>query len=196
MRHLPDLVRALRWHRRLLAALIATTATLVALTALTRPAPELETAAVVVARRPIEAGASVVADDLDVVQRPVSTLPEAALREPGVAVGRLVGAGVPRGQVLTEPSLLAPQGADGRLVVGVRVSDPDLARLAPAGTRVTLFAAGSAGPVVSQVLVRAVPAQTSGLGTQSGLLLVEVDAAQAAAIAAVSSQTALTVAIG
>lgn len=197
MRIVHDLVRTLRWHRRLLAALIAGVATLVALTAVSRPAAGLETTAVVVAQRLIPAGSTITADDLRLVDLPVMAIPESALRDPAAAVGRLVGTGIPRGQVLTEQNLVISNPSAGRLVVGVRISDPDLARLAPPGTRVTLFAAGSPEPVVSQVLVRASPGPSDpGPGSRSGLLLVETDIAQAAAIATASSQTTLTVAIG
>lgn len=193
---LRSLVRAARWHRRLLAALLAGLAALLALTGLSRGAT-VETTEVVTAARLVPAGSVLTTDDLEVTRLPASAVPDGAARAVEPLLGQLVGAGLRRGQVLTDLAVVVSSQTDGRLVVGVRVTDPDLARLAPPGTRVTLFAAGAAEPVVSHVVVRGSPARAEGLGaSRGGLLLVEVDAAQAAAIARLSASTALTVAIG
>ncbi len=48
------------------------------------------------------------------------------------------------------------------MVLSVKLDNPELAALAPPGTRVTLFATTSAEPVASHVLVVAIPAVDNG----------------------------------
>ncbi len=198
MNLLTRLAATLRWHRRPVAALLAALLVWVTLAVLTSSRAQ-DTASVLVAARLVPAGTMLAKDDVRVSSLPKDAVPEGALTSVDRAVGHVVGSGLRPGQMLTDLSLVAGGPPEGRLVVGVKVSDPDMARLAPPGTRVTLYGAASVDPVVSHVLVVAVPAGTAdafGTSSRVGMIMVDVSPAEAGALARAMASSSLTVAIG
>ncbi len=115
------------------------------------------------------------------------------------AVGRVAGAGIRAGQILTDLSLVGGTAGDGSVVLSIKLDNPELAALAPPGTRVTLYATTSAEPVVAHVLVVAVPASGGGgvLGAStSSVLLVRVTTDEAGRLTRAMSTSTMTLAIG
>lgn len=194
-RRVIDLVR---WHRRGLAAVLAGVAVFAGLSAMTRSdAADLTT--VVVATRLVPAGATVSPDDVRLARVPREVLPDGALIEVGEAAGRVAGSGLRAGQILTDLSLVGGAAGDGSVVLSIKLDNPELASLAPPGTRVTLYATTSAEPVASHVLVVAVPATGGGGvlgGAPSSILLVRVTTEEAGRLTRAMSTSTMTLAIG
>lgn len=194
-RRIIDLVR---WHRRGLAAVIAGVAVFSGLSAVTRSdAADLVT--VVVATRLISAGSTVAEGDVRAARMPSQAVPDGVLTDVRDAVGRVAGSGLRSGQMLTDLSLVGGTSGDGSVVLSIKLDNPELAALAPPGTRVTLYATTSAEPVVSHVLVVAVPAAAGGgifSGTSSSVLLVRVTTEEAGRLTRAMSTSTMTLAIG
>lgn len=194
-RRIIDLVR---WHRRGLAAVIAGVAVFSGLSAVTRSdAADLVT--VVVATRLIPAGSTVAEGDVREARMPSQAVPDGVLTDVRDAVGRVAGSGLRSGQMLTDLSLVGGTSGDGSVVLSIKLDNPELAALAPPGTRVTLYATTSAEPVVSHVLVVAVPAAAGGgifAGTSSSVLLVRVTTDEAGRLTRAMSTSTMTLAIG
>jgi Flp pilus assembly protein CpaB len=194
-RRILDLVR---WHRRGLAAVLAGVVVFAGLSAVTRTdAADLVT--VVVTTRLVSAGSTVTRDDVKLARLPSPAVPEGALTLSQDAIGRVAGTGIRTGQILTDLTLIGGAASDGSVVLSVRLDNPELASLAPPGTRVTLFATTSAEPVASHVLVVAIPAVENGGilgGTASKVLLVRVTPDEAGRITRALSSSTLTLAIG
>lgn len=187
---LNSLRRALRWHRRLLAAALAGLAVYFALAALTE---RDDTTRVVVAARTIASGATMSADDLTTLELPRSAVPEGALTEVDQAIGQIVISQLPARAVLTA-SALAGSGslvAPGRVALPVGLSDSAPLGLVRVGDRIDLLGAGDSGAVevlVSGTRVVAIPSGDAGLlGGGPPLLLVDVSRAEAARLVAAGS---------
>ncbi|QGN33615.1 RcpC/CpaB family pilus assembly protein [Microlunatus sp. Gsoil 973] len=199
------LIRLVSWHRRKLAVIAAMGATAAGITAATPPAPPTVTA--VVAARQLTGGRQLSAGDLITRELPSAALPDQAVTEPEVVVGRTLVAPLTRGSVLTGLSVIGgrPTAADGKVIAPVRISDAAVIDLLRIGDRVDIVAAdpesGSGARVVArQVRVVTIPRPAgSGGGLDPGtddpqtLVLVEVtpDEATALADAAAGSQLSL-----
>ena len=154
---------------------------------------------VVVTRRLVAAGSTVMGDDVKLAQMPSQAVPEGALIRIQEAVGKVAGTGIRTGQILTDLTLVGGTPSDGSVVLSVKLDNPELAALAPPGTRVTLFATTSAEPVASHVLVVAVPTVDGGgilSAASSKALLVRVTPDEAGRITRATSSSTLTLAIG
>jgi Flp pilus assembly protein CpaB len=192
------IINLVRWHRRGVAAVLAGVTVFAALSAVTgKDTADLVT--VVVASRLVVAGSTVSDTDVKLARLPRQAVPDGVLTHVEDAVGKVAGTGLRSGQILTDLSLVGGATSDGTVVLSVKLENPELASLAPPGTRVTLYATTSAQPVASHVLVVAVPAVGSGnvlSGSSSTVLLVRVSAEQAGAITMAMSSSTLTLAIG
>jgi Flp pilus assembly protein CpaB len=188
----------LRWHRRWFAALFAALAILAVLNAL--PSMEASGISTVVAARSIPGGTRVVADDLRTVRLPAAMVPDGAFTDPGAVVGHTVLIRVTERSVLTPANLLESDAlvASGKVALPVRFTEAAALSLLRVGAHIDVLGAlangADYGVVAADVRVVAIPAASDGGvlgGSQSGLVLVEVDSAQAAAIAASASVSAV-----
>lgn len=182
--------RALRWHRRLLAAALAGLAVYFALVALTG---RDDTTRVVVAVHTIETGRTTSAGDLTTLELPRDAVPEGAFTGIDEAIGQTVIAQVPARAVLTASSFTTGNNlvAPGRvaLPVGLPGSAPvDLIRV---GDRIDLLGPGGSGAIevlVSGVRVIAIPSGDAGLfDGGSSVILVDVTRAEATRLVAAGS---------
>jgi pilus assembly protein CpaB len=192
------LINLIRWHRRGVAAVLAGVTVFAALSAVTGK-DTTDLVAVVVASHQVSAGSTVTDTDVKLMRMPRQAVPDGVLTQTQDAIGKVAGTGIRSGQILTDLTLVGGAPTDGTVVLSVKLENPELASLAPPGTRVTLYATTSAQPVASHVLVVAVPAVDSGnvlSGTSATVLLVRVTAAEAGAITMAMSSSTLTLAIG
>lgn len=189
--HLPVLsatLRVLRWHRRTIAALCAFVGVFVGLNAL-QPA-EAATVTVVVAAHDLPGGATLTASNLAELRLPADVVPGGAGESRDAWVGRTLNAPVTQRSVITvanvtdSPSLV---GA-GMVAAAVPVSDPALLPAIKLGGHVDVWGGHPATALVKQARVVALPASAQGAGPlgggSSGSILIEVDPAAAAKIAA------------
>jgi Flp pilus assembly protein CpaB len=191
-------VNLVRWHRRGLAAVLAGVVVFAGLSAVTRTSSE-DLLTVVVTSRLVAAGSTITADDVKLARMPPQAVPEGALTLVQDAIGKVAGTGIRTGQILTDLTLVGGASSDGSVVLSVKLDNPELAALAPPGTRVTLFATTSAEPVASHVLVVAIPALENGgilSAAASKVLLVRVTPDEAGRITRALSSSTLTLAVG
>jgi len=197
-----SLLRALRSHRRWFAAVFAALAVLAVLN--TFSGAETSGASTVVAARSIPGGTTVVADDLRMLRLPPSMVPGAAFTDPAAVIGHTVVIPVPERSVLTSANLLE-SGAlvpVGKVALPVRFAEATALPLLRVGAHIDVIGAAANGSdfgvVAADVRVVAIPAPGDGGvlgGSQNGLVLVEVDSGQAAAIAAAASISAVSFAL-
>ena len=205
MRSVPlieSLLRALRWHRRWFAALFAALAVLAVLN--TFSGAETSGAPTVVAARSIPGGTTVVAEDLRIERLPPSMVPDGAFSDPAAVIGHTVVIPAPARSVLT-PAILLESGAlvgVGKVALPVRFAEATALPLLRVGAHIDLLGPAANGSdygvVASDVRVVAIPAPSDGGvlgGSRDGLVLVEVDSTQAAAIAAAASVSAVSFAL-
>jgi Flp pilus assembly protein CpaB len=171
--------RAVLARRRPLAALCACVAVLAAVHA-ARPA-QPRTVAVAVAARDLPSGTVLGHGDLEVRRLPADVAPVGSSPD---AVGRTLAGPVRRGEAVTDVRLVAPSlvaAYPGRVVLPVRIADPDVVALLRVGDTVDLVAAdprrGTATYVATGVPVLALPAAADhGSGATLGGRLVVVAA--------------------
>ena len=199
-----SVLRALDWHRRLVTAVLAGLAVVVALSAL---APrEVATRAVWSAAHDLAGGAPLTRADLVVAHLPLALVPTGALRASVAVTGRLLAAPVRRGEPLTdvrllEPPLLGALGHPGDVAVPVRIADGAAATaLVHAGDVVDVLASGdldnatAAMPssiVATAVTVLAVP-RADPSGGDAGLVVVAASRSQATTLATASGSRRLS----
>jgi Flp pilus assembly protein CpaB len=182
--------KALLRHRRLLLALL-TAATVMAFAEHIRPAPPPETL-VVVASRDLAAGTVIEPDHVRSVGMPTAIVPAGTASDARQLVGETVAGPVRAGEPLTDrrvvaDSLLAGYPA-GSVAAPVRVTDADVVALIQVGDRVDVYAADprteqAARLIVVDAPVVSVPA-TGDSSSQGGLVVLAVDASDAALLAA------------
>jgi pilus assembly protein CpaB len=192
--------------RRAAAALLAALALALALRPDSTPAGGTQPTGVpvVVAAADLPAGTALAAGDLRVVRLPPETVPDGVVAVPDVLVHRVLAGHVRRGEPFSDARLvgtgLTDLVPDGQVAAPVRLADLAVAALVRAGDRVDVLAtvpgADSAERVASGVLVLAAPGQGgSGDDPAAGLLLLAVDEASAARLAAASTEATLTVSL-
>jgi hypothetical protein len=150
-----DLLRAARWHRRLLAGVAAAAAAYFALLALSPPPPP--TVAVLAAARDLSGGAVPSHDDLRTIGLPPAVVPTGALRPGADLTSRVLSGPVRAGEPLTDARFLGPPSVPaGSLAYPFRIDDAEVSALLRVGDRVNLYAATSASDAAG-LLARAVP---------------------------------------
>jgi len=175
---LSPLRRALRWHRRLFAAVFAALAVYCVLAVLTG---RDDTTVVVAAARPIAGGAVVSAADLTTLRLPSAAVPDGALTKLAAAQGQTVVAPVPARGVLTEATLSSSGQlvAAGRLALPVTLDASAPIGLLRVGDRIDLLGTAGSGRVevlAQDARVVAIPAAESGgpLGGVAPVVLVDL----------------------
>lgn len=195
-----SLRRALSWHRRKIGALAAAVSVVAIITTVS-PAPPA-TADVVATATALAPGHQLTAADLRVVAVPLGLVPDEAITDPDEAVGRTVTGALTRGQLLTAPALVRPSlRPDGLVTSPVRLADAQVVALLQVGDQIDVLAAdprtGASTVVAKDARISAIPAADPGgmLGgdSSSQLVLVEVTAEVAAALAAAAVNGPLSV---
>ena len=172
-----------------MAALIAAAAAAVMLSVLAPRATQSGGREVVVAVRDLPAGAVVTRADVEVVGRPVSTVPETGLTAYADVVGRTTATALSTRDIVTSERLVGAALLAGQPTGSVAMSVPvlDVGEATRPGTRVDLYATGSGEAAASDVVVLAVrrPADSASvLGDGSSpQLTVALDAGAAATVA-------------
>lgn len=196
---LASLRRALRWHRRLFAAVFAALAVYCILTVLTTADEETS---VVAAARPIPGGNVIGAADLTTLRLPTDAVPEGALTSPDQALGRTVVAPIPGRGVLTASSLASAGNlvAPGRLALPVNLEESAPVSLLRVGDRIDLLGLGGSGTVevlAQGVRVVAIPTTDAGglLAARARVLLVDLSHAEAARVVAATAGSPLMFAL-
>lgn len=179
---------------------------LLALVLALRPAPRTATVQesadvpVTVAAADLPAGAVLTAADLSVARFPAVLVPAGVAADPAGLAGRVLAGGVRAGEPVTDVRLvgagLTTLLPDGQVAAPVRLADLAVAALVRAGDRVDVLAtppdAATAEVVAGSALVLATP---GGEDPAGGLLLLAVDGATAARLAATSTTATLTVSL-
>jgi pilus assembly protein CpaB len=176
-----------------------------------RPAPAPGTppaaaaVAVTVAATDLPAGTVLTADHLAIARLPPEFAPAGAAGEPGPLVGRILAGAVRAAEPLTDARLVGP-GLTALLPVDqvaapVRLADLAVAALVRTGDRVDVLATlpgSSTADVVAAaavVLAAAGPSSPDHADPADGLLLIAVDDATAARLAAAATTATLTVSL-
>jgi pilus assembly protein CpaB len=199
------LTDAFHRNRRMVAALLAAVAFILAVNAI-RPG-RAATVEVWVAAHDLGGGEPLHRSDLALEALPRSAVPAGALATRNAPIGVMLGAPVRRGEPLTDvrvlsPDLLAAVGSSRDVAVPVRVTDgPAALALVRAGERVAVIAAGDTGigsvapahTVVASVRVLAVPEHTTDDGL--ALVVVAVTPRQATKLASIPSSDRISLAV-
>lgn len=192
---LRDLLRAARWHRRLLAGVAAAGAVYFGLLALSPSPPP--TVAVLAAARDLTGGAVPAHDDLRTVDLPPDAVPAGALRPGADLTARLLSGPVRAGEPLTDARFLAPPAVpSGSLAYPFRVDDADISALLRVGDHVNLYAATSTA--AAAVLARGVPVLAlpkPQSATAGALIVVEATPQIATRLAQAGTNSRITVAL-
>lgn len=170
---LRDLMRAARWHRRLLAGVAAAAAVYFGLVALSPPPPP--TIAVLAAARDLPGGAVPADSDLRTLDLPTNAIPNGALKPGTDLTARVLSGPVRSGEPLTDARFLAPVSVPaGSLAYPFRIDDADISALLRVGDHINLYAATSTATDSANLLARAVRvvALPSPRTTTSGALIV------------------------
>jgi Flp pilus assembly protein CpaB len=169
-----------------------------------RAGPDL--VSVVVAARDLPPGTVLAGADLTVARWPASLRPAGTVADPSDALGRILAGGVRAAEPLTDvrfvgtglTELLPP----GLVAAPVRLADLAVSALVEAGDRVDVLAAapdaGQAEVVAEGALVLAAPGAPVADGQPdpvAGLLLLAVEPATAARLAAAATTSTLTVSL-
>lgn len=193
----PALVRFVRWHRRAFAAGLAFLAVLVGFSSL-QP-PRTPTVTVIAAARDLPGGSTLTAADLVRLELPLDAAPAQATGDVGQLVGAVINAPLTARSVLTRATVAGGQAlaAPGLVVIAVPLTNPALAPLVKAGSRVDVIGSGSVGIVARDVRVVSFSAESPGglMAQAQRFLLVEVTPDIAAKVASASSGGGVTVAL-
>ncbi|MFF0343396.1 hypothetical protein [Kribbella sp. NPDC004875] len=194
---LRDLIRAARWHRRLLAGVAAAAAVYFGLLALS-PAPP-PTVAVLAAARDLTGGAVPTRDDLRTVDLPPGVVPTGALK-PGADLGaRVLSGPVRSGEPLTDARFLAPPAVPrGLLAYPFRIDDADISALLRVGDKLNVYAATSTTADAAVLLAEAVPVITlpaPSSATSGALIVIATTPEIAGRLAQAGTSARLTVAL-
>lgn len=144
-------MRAVSWHRRLVAAACAAVAVTAGLQALRPPSPA--TTPLVVAASGLASGKVLTATDLAVRAASPDAVPDGASADPAALVGRRLAAPLGTGEAVTGRRLVGPTlladftrelGADA-VVTPVRITDPGPLVLLRPGDRVDVLAVPASG---------------------------------------------------
>jgi pilus assembly protein CpaB len=187
--------------RRIAAALLTVLALVLAVRPPPGPVPEgaPEVVPVAVSAHDLPHGALLTAADLAIAHYPPDAVPAGAVVEPGRLVRRVLAGAVRAREPITDVRLvgrgltaLLPQG---QVAAPVRLADLSVAALARTGDRVDVLATSPDATTAEVVAGGALVLATTGAGEEpgAGLLLLAVDPATAARLAAAATTATLTV---
>ena len=140
--------------------------------------------------------------DLRVDEVVAADVPESAVADPAVLVGRTLAAPAAKGQILTELAVTSARNAiaPGRVLAPLRLADADVVTLLRAGDVVDVLAADAqseqayvAGREVRVVTVPQPPDSDAGADPAGALVLVDVDQETARVLARAAVAASLTV---
>lgn len=192
-----DLLRAARWHRRLLAGLAAAAAVYFGLQALSPPPPP--TVSVLAAARDLAGGAVPTRSDLRTVELPPGSVPDGALRPGADLTARVLSGPVRSGEPLTDARFLAPAAVEpGSLAYPFRIDDADISALLRVGDCINLYGATSTATGDANLLARAVRVvalPTPRTTTAGALIVVATSPETAARLAQAGANSRITVAL-
>jgi Flp pilus assembly protein CpaB len=190
--------------RRTAAVLLAAAALFLALRPAPPVAPPPAAVPVAVAAHDLPAGTALSDQDVAVARLPPGVVPGGAVPDAKPLVGRLLAGAVRAGEPLTDarlvwPGLTALLPAD-QVAAPVRLADLAVAGLVRAGDRVNVLAAlpeaERAEVVAAGALVLSAPRTASDdVDPAAGLLVLAVDPATAARLAAVATTATLTLSL-
>lgn len=164
-----------------------------------------ETSPVVVAATDLRPGTVLTGGDLRLTGLPVDAVPGGAARSAADLVGRVLAGGVRRGEPVTDVRLVGPGLtallAPDQVAAPLRLSDLAVAGLVGPGDRVDVLATAPGSPTAEVVaggaLVLAPPptgaGEPPGTGAAEGLLLLAVDGATGARLAAAAASDTLSI---
>ncbi|TWD79092.1 Flp pilus assembly protein CpaB [Kribbella amoyensis] len=196
---LRTVVRAARWHRRLLSGVAAAAAVYFALGALAPP--QAPTVAVLAAARDLPGGTKPTPADVRTIRLPPAVVPTGALRPGTTTTDRILANPVRAGEPLTDARFLTPTALPPGLVAyPLRLEDPALAPLLHPGDHLNLYAATStstdtATQVASGVRVLALPAPTARTTATGTLVVLAATPATVARLAQASTNSRITAAL-
>ncbi|MFI7067808.1 Flp pilus assembly protein CpaB [Kribbella sp. NPDC050124] len=194
---LRELLRAVRWHRRLLAGVAAAAAVYFGLVALSPPPPP--TIAVLAAARDLSGGAVPKGDDLRTLNLPPGAVPDGALKPGADLTSRVLTGPVRSGEPLTDARFLAPPSVPkGELAYPFRIDDADISALLRVGDHINLYAATSTPADSASLLargVRVVALPTPRTTTAGALIVVAATPETATRLAQATANSKLTVAL-
>ncbi len=179
--------------------LAAVATVLTGLAAIAPPTPP--TTAVVRTRAAMSAGTVLRAEDVQTLALPAESVPDAALTDAAVVVGRRLAGPVSAHQVLTSAGLVSERTASGpgRVLVPVRIADPEVVALLRTGEEVDVLAAdgqsGKTRTVAPGARVVSVPVADSDVGqpTSGALVILDVDTGSVAGLTRAPTTSTLTV---
>ncbi|MBF6395002.1 flagella basal body P-ring formation protein FlgA [Nocardia cyriacigeorgica] len=197
------------WADGLLARrVLAVALTVVAVILLLRGDPDTHRVTVVVATRDLPPGHLLSAADLRLVDRESGALPGGAVRDPAPLIGATLTGAMSTGEILTDLRVIGPRlaavaggGPDAR-IVPIRLADTAVADILRAGDRVDVIAADESDRASRPARTLATDAAVVLISGSPGsgpaksadrVVLVAMGAEHAAAVAAASLSTALTV---
>src|SRR5687767_9163152 len=190
--------------RRTAAVLLAAAALFLALRPAPAVAPPPAAVPVAVAAHDLPAGTALSDQDVAVARLPPAVVPGGAVADAEPLVGRVLAGAVRAGEPLTDarlvgPGLTALLPAD-QVAAPVRLADLAVAGLVRAGDRVDVLAAlpdaERAEVVAAGALVLSAPRSAGDdVDLAAGLLVLAVDPATAARLAAVATTATLTVSL-
>ncbi|MDX2970154.1 CpaB family protein [Kribbella solani] len=194
---LRDLIRAARWHRRLLAGVAAAVAVYFGLLSLS-PAPP-PTIPVLAAARDLAGGVVPASGDLRTVGLPSAAVPAGALRPGADLSTRVLSGPVRAGEPLTDARFLGPPAIPpGSVAYPLRVDDADISALLRVGDHLNLYAATSTTRDTAGLLARAVPVIALPVPRSAGtgaLVVVATTSEVATKLAQASANSRITVAL-
>lgn len=199
-RPLHALARAASWHRRKLAVLAAVATVLTGISAAAPEGPAMIT--VVKARSQLPGGTVVSAADLVLDRVAAADVPEGALTDPDGLIGKTLAAPVAENQMLTPLTALAARTSvsPGHVIAPLRLADAALGALLKPGDVVDVIAANNDAQqaVVVAAGARVVtipdpPDERAGPSPDGALVLIEVDAQTASAVAQAAASATLSV---
>jgi pilus assembly protein CpaB len=195
-----DFRRAVSWHRRKLAVLAVLAAVLTGISAAAPEGPPTTT--VVRTATELPGGTRLSSADLRVDEVVAVGVPEGAVVDPTVLVGRTLAAPAAKGQIMTELAVTSARDPIGRghVLAPLRLADAEVVALLRSGDVVDVLAADAqseqayvAGRGVRVVTVPQPPDPAAGADPAGALVLVEVDPETARVLARAAVAASLTV---
>ena len=200
LRPLHGLVRAASWHRRKLAVVAAIAAVLTGISAAAPAGPVMVTA--VKARRQLAGGTVLTASDISVDRVAAADVPEGVVTSPDDLVGKTLAAPVAENQMMTLLATTTARGAvhPGHVIAPLRLADSAQAALLQPGDVVDVVAADSEAEQAAVIAASArvvtvpdVPDDRAGPAPEGALVLVDVDAQTATALAQGAATATLSI---